>query len=156
VGGATLHAPVDLDPGERVVAYFDTIGGIEGLVERRFVGGFAISLIATIHKREKLAAHLTYLLNRAVLGDLMTRADPRERPRKSTQDLTLAEGNTIPCNVLDFSLSGASIATPARPEIGSEIKLGPMRCKVVRHHGEGIGVQFVDVQHANALRRYFG
>jgi hypothetical protein len=156
VGGATLNAPVVLGAGERVIAYFDTLGGLEGKVERVFDGGFGLSLLATPHRREKLAANLTYLINRAHLGELDVRADAQERPRNAAQALTLAEGITITCHVIDFSLSGASIATPARPEIGAEIKLGAVRCKVVRHHGEGIGVQFVDVQHANALRRYFG
>jgi hypothetical protein len=158
VGGAAIMAPVEVELGERLVCYFDHLGGLEGQVIRVMDGGvgFAMKLIATQHKREKLAATLTYLLNRHELPEHAERRHERLIPKNGTQTLALAEGIVISCQVLDFSLSGASIATPARPEIGTEIKLGNLRCKVVRHHATGIGVQFADVQHPNALRRYFG
>jgi hypothetical protein len=68
----------------------------------------------------------------------------------------LAEGITLTCRVLDVSISGASIATPARPEIGTEVTLGKLRARVVRHHPQGFGVQFLDIQNPTALRRHFG
>ena len=58
--------------------------------------------------------------------------------------------------MLDVSISGASIATPARPEIGTEVILGKLRARVVRHHADGFGVRFLDIQNPTALRRYFG
>lgn len=158
VGGAAIKSPVELALGERIVAYFDHIGGIEGEVIRIMDDGtgFAMKLVATQHKREKLAAQLTFLLNRHELSDIGERRHERLTPKNATQSLTLDEGISIACRVIDFSLSGASIATAARPPLGAEIKLGNLRSKVVRHHGEGIAVQFIDVQNPNALRRYFG
>jgi hypothetical protein len=159
VGGAAIKAAaVDIAIGERIVAYFDQIGGIEGEVVRLLPdgSGFGMRLTITAHKREKLAAHLTFLLNRHELDETSERRHERVAPGNGEQSLTLTEGITITCQVLDFSLSGASIRTPARPEIGAEIKLGNLRCKVVRHHQEGIAVQFMDVQSQNAIRRYFG
>jgi hypothetical protein len=67
-GGAAVTSPISVPVGERVVAYFDHIGGIEGVVVRVFDGGFAFSIAATKHKREKLAAQLTWLANRHILG----------------------------------------------------------------------------------------
>jgi PilZ domain len=156
VGGAAIMSPIDVTLDERIVAYVDEIGGVEGTVIRLLPGGFAMKLMVTQHKREKLAAQLTFLVNRPYLGDLAERKHDRLTPKQASQSLTLAEGLIITCHVIDFSLSGASIATPARPEIGAEVKLGNLRGRVVRHHGEGIGVQFLDVQHPNALRKYFG
>ncbi len=156
VGGAALMSPVDVPLNERIVAYFDQIGGLEGTVVREISGGFGLKFLATPHKREKLAAQLTFLINRQHLGDFAERRHDRMKPQNATQSLTLVEGLTISCQVVDFSLSGAFIATPARPEIGTEITLGNVRCKVVRHRAEGIAVQFIDVQHPNALRKYFG
>src|SRR6185436_3006640 len=66
-GGAAIVSPVPVPVCERVVAYFDHIGGIEGEVVRLFDGGFAIKINATRHKREKLAAQLTWLANRSEL-----------------------------------------------------------------------------------------
>ena len=70
--------------------------------------------------------------------------------------LKLADGTTASCRVLDVSLSGASISTEARPPIGSQVMFGKLRCRVMRYHERGIGVQFLDIQDPEALRRYFG
>jgi hypothetical protein len=154
-GGAAVMAPVTVPVGERVVAYFDHIGGIEGVVVREFDGGFAFSITATRHKREKLAAQLTWLANRSELGEEGRRHE-RVTPSAGVQTLQLAEGIVLSCRVLDVSISGASVATPARPEIGTEVMLGKLRARVVRHHPKGFGVQFLDIQSPTALRRYFG
>ena len=158
VGGAAIKSPVELAIGERIVAYFDHIGGIEGEVVRVMEdgSGFGLKLVATQHKREKLAAQLTFLLNRHELTDVGERRHERLAPKNTSQSLTLDEGIVVACQVIDFSLSGASISTAARPTLGAEIKLGNLRARVVRHHPEGIAVQFIDVQNPNALRRYFG
>jgi hypothetical protein len=129
VGGLALQSPVDVEIGERIVALFEPLGALEGHVVRHFNGGFALRLAITAHKREKLAASLTFLVNRPHLGALAERRHERARPTNSTQTLTLVEGLTVTCEVLDVSLSGASIATPARPQIGMEIKLGSVRCR---------------------------
>jgi len=156
VGGAALMSPVTVEMGERVVAYFDHIGGIEGAVVREFEGGFAFKIQATQHKREKLAAQLTWLANRTELTDIDDREHERLTPTNGLSSLHLAEGIVLNCRVLDVSISGASVATPARPEIGTEVTLGKLRARVVRHHPDGFGVRFVDIQNPTALRRYFG
>ncbi|MFM9846700.1 MAG: PilZ domain-containing protein [Hyphomicrobiaceae bacterium] len=155
VGGAAMISPVTVDDDERIVAYFDNIGGIEGKVARLFEGGFAIRLSVTPHKREKLAAQLTWLINRSAhLVD--DRVHKRSLPRNEQSSLQLDEGIVISCRVTDISISGASLETQARPEIGREVTLGKLRARVTRHHASGIGVQFLDIQNPAALRRYFG
>ncbi len=155
-GGAAITSTVFVPVGERVVAYFDHVGGIEGEVVREFEGGFAFRINATTHKREKLAAQLTWLANRNELADASGRRHDRISPTAGQSTLQLAEGIVLSCRVLDISISGASIATPARPEIGTEVVLGKLRARVVRHHPQGFGVQFIDIQNPAALRRYFG
>jgi hypothetical protein len=156
VGGAAMMSPVAVDNDERIVAYFDHIGGIEGTVARTFDGGFAIRLAATAHKREKLAAQLTWLINRNARLVADDRRHKRNLPGNERSSLQLDEGIVIPCRVLDISISGASLETQARPEIGREVMLGKLRARVTRHHASGIGVQFLDIQNPAALRRYFG
>ncbi len=155
-GGAAVTSPVAVTIGERIVAYFDHVGGIEGEVVREFEGGFAFKIHATSHKREKLAAQLTWLANRSELDDEASRRHDRIAPKVGESTLQLAEGIALTCRVLDISISGASIATPARPDIGTEVVLGKLRARVVRHHPQGFGVQFIDIQNPAALRRYFG
>jgi c-di-GMP-binding flagellar brake protein YcgR len=157
-GGAAIRpmSPTTLAIGERLVAFFDHIGGIEGSVVREFEGGFAFKLAATQHKREKLAATLTWIANRSELDGIDERRHERVSPNTGRQQLQLAEGITIECQVLDISVSGASIGTPARPDLGTEVTLGKLRARVVRHHTQGFGVQFIDAQNQAGLRRHFG
>lgn len=155
VGGAAIHTPVEVDMGERILATFDHIGAIEGTVVRIFPGGFAIELIATQYKRDKLAAQITWLMNRHELGDA---ADVRRHERiaiansRKQATLKLDEGVAIPVRVLDFSMSGCSIATIARPPLGQSVFVGKLKGRVVRHHAEGIGVEFLTLQEPDALR----
>jgi hypothetical protein len=156
VGGVSVMAPVEVEIGERIIAYFDEIGGIEGHVVRAFDGGFAISLKASQHKRDKLAAQITWLVNQAELGGAVGRRHSRAAVGNKTSTLKLADGTSVDCKVLDVSLSGASIGTDARPPIGTEVIFGKLRCRVMRYHDRGIGVQFLDIPDPEALRRYFG
>jgi len=118
VGGVALMTPVDVEAGERIVAYFDQFGGIEGTVARTFEGGFAIRLTATQHKREKLAAQIMWLINRHELSSAEDRRHERIPIGSKLTSLKLAEGIVVDVRVVDISLSGASISTTARPAGG--------------------------------------
>ncbi len=156
ISGGSMISPVVVDVGEHIVAYFDHIGGIEGDVTRVFDGGFAITMTVTQHKREKIAAQLTWLINKHELQAVPDRRHDRIRTANEKSTLKLGEGISVECGVIDISLSGASIATSARPAIGSEVVFGRLRCRVMRHHDQGIAVAFVDIQEPEAIRKYFG
>ena len=47
VGGAAIMAPVEVEVGERIVAYIDQLGGLEGNVVRSIDGGFAMQFTVT-------------------------------------------------------------------------------------------------------------
>ena len=149
-------APVEVEMGERIVAYFDEIGGLEGEVARIFDGGFAMRFRVSQHKREKLAAQITWLVNKQEVGDNFGRRHKRFDVVNKTSTITLPDGSSVDSRVLDVSLSGASIGTAARPPLGTVVMLGKLRCKVMRYHDRGIGVQFLDIPDPEALRRYFG
>jgi hypothetical protein len=155
VGGAAINSPVAVDEGERIVVYFDHIGGLEGSVVRVFEGGFAMQFRTTARKREKLAAQLTWLINRDVLSDITERRHERGSVADQNKTVLLDTGETVDCEVVDVSISGASLRMDIRPPIGSSLMLGRMRGRVMRHHEHGIGVQFVDIQEPEALRRHF-
>lgn len=155
VGGAAVLAPGEVEEGERIIAYFDHLGGLEGTVARRFEGGFAMKFSATLHKREKLAAQLTWLINRAELAPEDERRHERIVPKNGSSFLKLPDGHSLPCRVLDVSISGASVGTDARPPLGQEVSLGRMHAIVVRYHEQGIGVQFVDIQNPQTIKRDF-
>ena len=156
VGGVALMSPVPVELGEQIVVYLDQLGGLEGIVIREFAGGFALELTATLHRREKLASQLTWLINRSELDPAEARRHERVVPRNPSSSLTLADGRSASCHVIDVSISGASISTDLRPALGEEVAIGKLRSRVVRHHSDGIAVRFLDIQQPTALRRYFG
>lgn len=156
VGGVALMSPTSVEDGEGIVVYLDQIGGLVGVVARQFAGGFALQLKATQHKREKLAAQITWLINRHELEPTDARRHERIVPKNCESSLTLEDGSSMPCQILDVSISGASIAIDEPPPLGSVVWLGKLRSRVVRLHKQGVGVRFVDIQQPTALRRYFG
>ena len=158
IGGYALltQTPVPVEPGEKVIAYFDQLGRIEGPVARLFDGGFAMTLQASIHKREKLCATLTWLVNKSELPGIDERRHDRDAPTNDVAELKLDEGIIVSCKILDVSISGASVQTDARPVPGQVVMLGKLRARVVRHHENGLALEFLDVQNPQALRRYFG
>lgn len=155
VAHTTLSSPIELTHGEKVIAYFEHIGGLEGTVNNLFEGGFAMCLNITTRKREKLAAQLTWLINRSEFVGLEERKHQRFEVGNQTVSMRIGD-KSAECKLLDISLSGASLGTSARPTIGTEVVVGVQRAIVRRHHEQGIGVQFLQVQEAKALQNYLG
>jgi len=155
-GGMALLAPVTCQDGERVVAYLDNLGRIEGVVVRRFQGGFAMRIVASLHKRERIANLLTWLTIQQALGLGEERKHERVVPRINASKLILPDGDVHNCRVIDVSLSGASIACAIKPAIDTVVILGRMRGRVVRHHDQGIALQFVELHDPDSLARTFG
>jgi hypothetical protein len=114
-------------------------------------GGFVMSINATERKREKLAAQLTWLANKHELGLPEDRRHERLAPRESLTELALDDGRKYPCRIIDLSLSGAAIDIEVRPAIGTPVKLGHMRGRVVRQFQEGVAIEFLAIQSKDAL-----
>ncbi len=128
--------------GERIIAYVDHIGRLEGNVVKLVDHGFIISLQATDRKREKLAAQLTWLANKQELGLPEDRRHERIAPRSTRSELGLDDGRNYPCRIIDLSMSGAAIEIDVRPALGTPVRLGHMRGRVVRHFQEGVAIEF--------------
>lgn len=139
---------------ERIVAYLDHVGRIEGRVELLSADGFAINLNATARKREKLAAQLTWLANKHELGLPEDRRHERYTPRNPRSEVFLDDGRRYPCRIIDLSLSGAAIEIEVRPALGTPVTLGTMRGRIVRHFQEGIALEFTRIQPSDALRAF--
>src|SRR3954468_16569189 len=90
-GGMALLAPVPGRPGERVIAYIDHVGRVEGAISRTLQNGFAMSIAATPRKRDKLAAQLTWLANRHILGLPEDRRHGRLVPRDTQSTVTMQD-----------------------------------------------------------------
>src|SRR6185437_7109039 len=116
-GGMAVIAPVSGAPGERIIAYVDHLGRLEGHVARVFQNGFAMTISSTTRKRDKLAAQLTWLANRQILSLPEDRRHGRIVPRNPVGRLIMPNGLNVSCRIIDVSQSGAGIATEKRPGI---------------------------------------
>jgi hypothetical protein len=150
-GGMAVIAPVLPQLGERVIAYIDHVGRVEGVAARLFGNGFASTIAATSRKRDKLAAQLTWLANRHLLDSPEDRRHGRFAPRNPMTMIILPNGHNIGCRLIDVSLSGAAVATDQRPVIGSVVTVGKVPGRVVRHLEDGFAVEFVRLQHPDYL-----
>ena len=143
VGGAAFITPAQPLVGEKIIVYLMHLGGLEGTVVRRTPDGFAMTITATQRKRDSLAARIQLLRGRADLAE----SDERISPRTTSTGfatLMLPDGTTLECAMLDVSGTGISLVTPIKPAVGSEVIVSNERAVVVRHHDEGIAVEFVN------------
>lgn len=150
-GGMALVAPEGGATGERVIAYVDHLGRLEGRIARSFENGFAMTISATARKRDKLAAQLTWLANRHILGLPEDRRHGRIVPRNPLGRLIMPNGLNLTCRIIDVSESGAGIATDQRPAIGTLVTLGKVQGRVVRHLEDGFAIEFTRLLHPDFL-----
>lgn len=137
--------------GDRIIAYLQHIGRVEGIVKALTADGFTIAIMGTERKREKLAAQLAWIAKRHALGLPEDRRHDRLTPRNPRADLMLSDGNIVPCRIIDLSLSGAAVEIDIRPAMGSNVRLGNMAGRIVRHFMEGVAIEFDAVQSRDAL-----
>ncbi len=154
-GNVLLRADRIGEPGEKVIAYIDHIGRVEGVVTRRLDDGFAMTIVASDRKKDKLAAQLTWLANKHELDLPEDRRHERVAPRNPISVMQLTDGRQYQCRIIDLSLSGAAVETDVRPALGTQVTLGTMRGQVVRHFEDGVAIEFAVVQRAETLEVEF-
>jgi c-di-GMP-binding flagellar brake protein YcgR len=152
-GSLAVTAAVIGRVGERVVAYIDQVGRIEGQIVRVDASGFAMSITATARKRDKLAAKLTWLANRHELNLPEDRRHDRISAKISVVPVTLPDGREYQARVVDISLSGAALGLDVRPPIGSPVMIGKLRARIVRHFDEGVAIEFATQQTVASLEQ---
>jgi len=147
-----LAAPVVAPPGERVIAYFHRFGHLEGNIVRVLrQGGFVMSIAASEDERAKLAAKLAWLEDHKNHDAHDARRHERIVPREPYSTLTLADGRTLTCLVIDMSASGVAVSAEMVPPLGTPVAVGRVVGRVRRHFAEGFAVQFVEVQNVDDL-----
>lgn len=150
-GDAVVVAPVPGIVGERIVAYLDHIGRIEGTILSISDGGFLMDIAASPRKRDKMAAQLTWLANKDILNLPEDRRHERVVPDIRHSTIVLDDGRRYNCKVIDISLSGAAVELDVRPAMGTPVTLGRMRARVVRHFQNGVAVEFAASQEMLAV-----
>jgi len=145
-GDAAVIAPVSGSTGERVIAYLDHLGRVEGSIIDSIDGGFVMDIAASPRKRDKMAAQLTWLANKDILNLPEDRRHERVVPDNRHSTVVLDDGRRYNCKIIDISLSGAAIELAVRPAMGTPVTLGRMRARVIRHFQDGVAVEFASAQ----------
>jgi hypothetical protein len=155
VGGAAVVCVVRPNVGERLIAYFEHIGGVEGIVTRHTSDGFAFQFKSSEHKRNKLAAQLTILINRVDFPEAESRAGMRVSAGAKRAVLRFEDGVTVDVSLIDISETGVAVETPARPALGATVFIANLPAVVRRHTDQGLGLQFEAPMTLDAVKAHF-
>jgi len=142
-GGANVSCDgPELLPGTQIVLYANTFGRFEGTVVRREGVNAGMKFVSSTLKRERTAEQLILFMNRSLIDDADLRRDDRAATKGLTR-FTRHDGQLVPCEVLDLSMSGISVKTDVKPPVGEFVLIGQLAGRVARHHEHGIGIEFV-------------
>jgi hypothetical protein len=141
VGGAGIYCPEPPPLDAFIVLYVDGFGRFEGVVTHYAKGQLGLKFICKEAERKRLEQDLTNFVKEGMLGVTRSRRYPRTAAAQIGH-FTCAGGKPIACELLDVSFQGALLKTGTRPAIGEVVQLGKTRGWVVRHHDDGVAVQF--------------
>ncbi len=139
------------EPDGRIVVYLEELGRLEGDITGKTENGFAFSVDMTKPRLVKINEKLGSLQTREKDGDDGLRRHNRIEPSRQTSHLTLSDGRTYPCEVVDISISGAAINVEVIPSVGTYVMLGKMRGRITRILENGIAIEFVKMLEATKL-----
>jgi hypothetical protein len=125
-----------------VVLYIDGLGRYEAVTMRYVDGVLGLRLLCRDAKRKRLIDKLNAYVSAGVTDVTLLRAHER-LPAVTELYFTRPNGEAVKCEVLDISLKGMSLKTNGRPPINEFIQVGRSYCRVVRHHDQGVGVEFI-------------
>jgi hypothetical protein len=149
-----VDVPVVGKVGDPITSYFSDFGKLEGFISGTTSGAFLLELEMTRPMREKLASKLTWLEKKQKNPSILdVRKDARIIPASPHSTLTLADGTTHGCFVIDMSVSGAAVSAQVQPPIGMPLAVGACIGRVVRLLPDGFAVKFVEQQNRHDLNR---
>ena len=138
--------PVVGKEGETITTHFDEFGILRGRIARRLPSGFALELLLSDDERDKLGAKIEWQKKRVHLQVPDKREHKRILPRDPRTVITLADGNRVPCFVIDISQSGVAVSAPIWPDLGTPMAVGRVVGRVVRYLDVGFALQFIELQ----------
>lgn len=149
-----VDVPVVGKVGDRLSAYFQDFGKFDASISETQTGLFLIELEMTRSMREKFASKLTWLEKKQKEPGLPElRRDARIVPTTPHSVLTLADGTTQACLVIDMSPSGVAVSAQLQPQIGTPLAVGACIGRVVRLLPDGFAVKFVEPLNRHELER---
>lgn len=145
-----LAAPVKGAIGEWVNVHFGTLGKFEGPILKIGARSFVMRIVATAEEANNLAGRIAWIEDgKAAQGRRHTRFIPLE----ANSSVKLSNGMTVPCQIIDYSISGTAVSTEIEPDVGVVVKVGKVIGRVVRKFAGGFAIEFASVQDDRAIER---
>ena len=141
--GAGLKSACSAALGVDVVLYVDGFGRYEGHVVQRDRLRLGVQFVCSDAKRARIVEQIASFVQNGKVAPTNLRRTERTRKSETLHNFQLASGHTVPCEISDMALTGASLTTHVRPPVGEEIRFGGMSAVIVRHTETGIGVKFL-------------
>lgn len=149
-----VDVPVVGKVGDRLTSYFEEFGKFEGCITDTMSGSFLFEFDMTHVMRAKFADKLTWIEKKQKDPNVRdVRSNPRFIPAAPHAMLTLADGSTQNCLIIDLSLSGAAVSSAVQPPIGLPLAIGACVGRVIRHLPNGFAVKFVETYKQSDLTR---
>ena len=138
--GAVLECAVSVAEGSSLVLYADGLGRFEA---QALAGGpgVGIKFICTPAKRARIAEQVAALKEEGLEAAKLRRHEISNRNGKI--HFTRANGQVVPCEIIDISVTGITLKTGARPVIGECVLIAQTAGRVARYHDYGIGIEFL-------------
>lgn len=132
--------------GERVVAYLDGLGRVEGSILAVEPGRLSIAPAITPAKRERLLRKIAWLHERqAGRASELRRHERIEPETKAHFEILLSDGR-FTAQVIDYSRSGVALQTNAPLKIGDILSLGGAKARIVRSGQGFLAAQYEEPQ----------
>jgi len=133
-----IAGPMTGSIGEWAAVYFERFGKFEGPIIRIVERGFAMRIVTTGEDRKKIEDKIAWVEKKSPNN----RRHERIVPANPHSTLYLPDGNFMPCQIIDYSMSGAAVSADASPEIGTMLIVGKIFGQVARQSPEGFAFEF--------------
>ncbi|MDA9436077.1 PilZ domain-containing protein [Bradyrhizobium sp. CCBAU 51627] len=149
-----VDVPVVGKVGERVTSYFQDFGEFQCTISATLKSGFLMELDMTRARRAWMSEKLTWLEKKQKDDSIRElRRDARFVPQASHTVLTLADGSSYSCFIIDVSMAGVAISCEYDPPIGTALAVGACVGRVIRKFDNGFAVKFAEKQQRDDLVR---
>lgn len=149
-----VDVPVVGKIGDRVTSYFEDFGEFQCTISATLKSGFLMELDMTRARRAWMSEKLTWLEKKQKDDGIQElRRDARFVPQASHTFLTVADGTTHPCFIIDVSTAGVAISCEYDPPIGTPLAVGACVGRVIRKFDNGFAVKFTEKQQRDDLVR---
>jgi hypothetical protein len=149
-----VDVPVVGKVGERVTSYFQDFGEFQCTISATLKSGFLMELDMTRARRAWMSEKLTWLEKKQKDASVQElRNDARFVPQIAHTFLTVADGSTHACFIIDVSTAGVAISSEYDPPMGTPLAVGACVGRVIRKFEHGFAVKFAEKQTRDDLVR---